>query len=203
MKCEEAVRQHLRSTSAIVLHVLEDVERQLGSEAVRERPDVNELVIRLERVLKAQAAELESLIESFGAPRTALLRKSVMGAVDMLAGLYYKTREHKISRFLSEDYISLNKAAVSYAMLHTFGVASGQENVADVAMRHLKSLPPLLDRIRTILPHVISAEIADQDEFSVVSDAGPRAVANLAGIWSGELPDENQRMRQEELPEIE
>ncbi len=184
MKREKAIRKHLSDILAVIQHVLEAVERQRGAETVRERPDVNELVIRIERVMKAHVGEIEKLIGTYGAARESLLKKVVTGALGAAAGVYDKRRKYELSRMLRDDYTALNLAAISYVMLHTFGLSIGEENVAEVAHRHLTNIPPLLKNIRETIPHAVLAEIAEQDKFAVVSDAGIRALNNLTGIWT-------------------
>ena len=100
------------------------------------------------------------------------------------AGLYDKVRSTELSRMLRDDYTALNLAAISYSMMHTMALALNEENVALLAKRHLEQIPPITDAIRDVIPHVVADEIAHQDGFSVVSNAGPRAAENLSGIWS-------------------
>jgi hypothetical protein len=184
MTRDDAIRKNLSDMLALNRHILEAVERQRGDEAVRERPEVNELVIRIERVIKAHVAGLESMAETYGAAKESLLKKAVTGAVGAAAGLYGKIREHERSRMLRDNYTALNLLAISYAMLHTFGLSVDESNIADLAHRHLKNLPALIGSIRHAIPSTIAAEILEQNEFTAVSDAASRATANLAEIWT-------------------
>ncbi len=183
MKRDASIRKQLSDMIALNRHILEAVERQRGDGNVREHPEVNELVIRIERTLTAHVAELEELAGSYGSGTGSILKKAVTQTLGMAAGLYDKIREHERARMLRDNYTALNHVAISYAMLHTFGLAVSEENVADIAKRHLGTIPPLLESIRQSIPHVVAAEIGEQDEFSVVSGVGPRAVKNLENVW--------------------
>lgn len=184
MTRDDAIRKNLSDMLALNRHILEAVERQRGDEAVRERPEVNELVIRIERVVKAHVAELESLADTYGALKDSILKKAVTGAVGAAAGLYGKIREHERSRMLRDNYTALNLLAISYSMLHTFGLSIDESNIADLAYRHLKNLPTLIGSVRHAVPSTVAADISSQNEFAVVSDAASRAAANIAEIWT-------------------
>lgn len=184
MTREDSIRKHLSDMLALNRHILEAVERQRESESVRERPEVNELVIRIERMLKAHVAELESLAERYRAAKESLLKKAMAGAVGAATELYDKVREHERSRMLRDNYTALNLIAVSYAMLHTFGLAIDERDIADLAQRHLRNLPALIESIRHAVPHAVAGEISEQYQFSVVSGAASRSLENLAGTWT-------------------
>lgn len=184
MNRQETIQKYLSDALALERHILEAVERQRDDENVRSHPEVNELVIRIERMLKAHLAELESVTAAIGGGKGSVVKKALGGALGVAAGLYDKMRSHELSRMLRDDYAALNLAAISYAMMHTMALAVTEENVASLSKRHLEQIPPILDGIRELIPHVVADEIAHHDEFAVVSDAGTAAVGNLAGIWT-------------------
>lgn len=184
MNRQETIHKYLTDLLALERHILEAVERQRGAENVRAHPEVNEVVIRIDRMLKAHLAELESAATALGGGKSSVVKKAIGGAMGVAAGLYDKVRSHELSRMLRDDYTALNLAAISYTMMHTMALAVNEENVALLAKRHLEQIPPITDAIRDVIPHVVAEEIAHQDGFSVVSNAGHVAAENLAGIWS-------------------
>ena len=184
MNRQETIQKYLSDMLALERHILEAVERQRGDANVRSHPEVNEVVIRIDRMLKAHIAELEAIVASVGGGKGSVVKKALGGALGMAAGLYDKVRSHELSRMLRDDFTALNLAAISYAMMHTMALAVTQENVARLAKRHLEQIPPILASIRTTIPCVVADEIAHQDEFAVVSNAGPNAIESLAGVWS-------------------
>lgn len=184
MTRQETIQKYIHDMLALQRHVLEAVERQRDDEKVRAHPEVNEIVIRIERMLKAHLAELESVADEIGGGKGSVVKKALGGALGVAAGLYDRMRSHELSRMLRDNYTALNLAAISYAMMHTMALAVTEENVARLAKRHLAQIPPLLESVRRLLPHVVADEIAHQDEFSVVSDAGATAVVSLADAWT-------------------
>lgn len=189
MNRQETIQKYVHDMLALQRHVLEAVERQRDDEKVRTHPEVNEIVIRIERMLKAHLAELETVADEVGGGKGSVVKKALGGALGVAAGLYDKMRSHELSRMLRDNYTALNLAAISYAMMHTMALAVTEEDVARVAKRHLAQIPPLLEVMRRLLPHVVADEIAHQDEFSVVSDAGATAVVSLADAWNGAVAE--------------
>lgn len=184
MNRQETIQKYLSDMLALERHILEAVERQRGDANVRAHPEVNEVVIRIDRMLKAHIAELEAIVTSVGGGKGSVVKKALGGAMGMAAGLYDKVRSHELSRMLRDDFTALNLAAISYTMMHTMALAVTEENVARLAKRHLEQIPPILASIRNTIPHVVADEIAHQDGFAVVSNAGPNAIESLAGLWS-------------------
>lgn len=183
MNRREIIRKHISDTLALERHILEAVDRQRDDARVREHPEVNENVIRMQRMLKAHIAELESVASSYDSGVGTLVKKALGGAMGVAAGLYDKMRSQELSRIFRDNYTALSLASMSYVMMHTAALALNEENVARMAKRHLKDIPPLTDAIRNVIPHVVADEIAHGNEFAVVSGAGPIAVENLSEVW--------------------
>ncbi len=184
MNRQETIHKYLSDLLGLERHILEAVERQRDDANVRSHPEVNEIIIRIDRMLKAHLAELETASTSVGAGRSSVVKKALGGAMGIAAGLHDKVRSNELSRMLRDDFTALNLAAISYAMMHTMALAVNEENVARLAKRHLEQIPPITGAIRDLIPHVVADEIAHQDGFSVVSGAGPAAVENLAEVWA-------------------
>lgn len=183
MNRQETIQKYLGDMLVLERHILEAIGRQRNDETVREHPEVNELVIRMERMLKSHVAALEAYDLAPSVGRESIIKKAVGGAFGVAAGLYDRMRSQELSRILRDNYTALNLAAISYAMMHTMALAVSEENVAQLAKRHLEQIPPILDGIRLAIPQIVADEIAHHDGFSVVSNAGSTAVENLADVW--------------------
>jgi hypothetical protein len=81
----------------------------------------------------------------------------------VVAGLYDKVRKHPISRLLRDDYTALSLAATAYSMLYTTGLAIRELPIANVALRHLQELTPLVMELSRILPAAVVKELAEDD----------------------------------------
>lgn len=186
MSNDDAVRGHLRDAQTVVSRTLNTVERQLKNVTVREKSEFNELLIRIERSLKAQESELRTLSEVLGSAGASRIRHILADTIAVTARLFDAFPSRGLSRMLLEDYAALSGIAAAYMRMHASGVASGKENVAEMAERHLKNIPPLLHRLRATLPLMVAAEMTEYDALSVISDAGARASKELARIWRDE-----------------
>lgn len=182
-----AIQKHTADMLSVERHILEAVERQREDDALRGHLEANKVVIDIERVLKEHTAALENLAESYDAGPQSAFKKAVTEFLGVVAGLYDKTREHKVTRMLRDDYTALSLAAMGYTSYHAFGLAIGEERIAQLALKHLKDLTPLLVSISKVLPVVTVQEVAEENEFPVDREAGKRSVAATQSAWSHDV----------------
>ena len=77
--------------------------------------------------------------------------------------------------------MAFNLASVSYTMLHTTGLALHDEAVADLALKQLQEIVPLIMRVNEIIPYIVADELSD--EGTIYANAAPEAVTNTQGAW--------------------
>ena len=183
------IRKHLSDMMAVEEHILEAIERQRSDEKVREHLEANKILIEIERVLRNHVEALGTLNDQYGASSESVIKKAVTEALGFVAGLYDKVRDHKVSRMLRDDYAALSLAAMSYTALHTFGLAVKESKVADLALRHLEELTPILIEISRALPNLVLEEVSDRLGGEVETGAAPTAVENTQRTWRVEPED--------------
>lgn len=180
----EYLRPYLADMAAVEKHILEAVERQAKDDGFKKLPQALQLVSRIEGTLRSHVQALESQLEKLpGGGVAGAVKGTVTGVLGVFAGLYDKVRSETASRGLRDDYTALNLAAVSYTMLHTSALALGEPATADLALRNLKDLAPLIMQLNEAIPEVVVRELVEQGkpfDASIVQ----RAVRSTQEAWS-------------------
>lgn len=189
MDRQEAIQKHLSDMLALERHILEAITRQRDEEEVRRRVEANELIIRIERMLRQHTASLETLAEAYDARSESALKKAVTGVVGVVAGLYDKVRDHEVSRILRDDYTALSLSAMAYTALHTFGLTIREDRIADTAVQHLRDVTPLLVELSKVLPVVVADEVGQALEMPVDRQVGHEAVRRTQEAWAPGVTD--------------
>ena len=83
---------------------------------------------------------------------------------------------------LRDDYTALNMASFSYTMLHTTGLAYHDAAVADVAVKHLQDITPLIIHFNEIIPHIVVKELQDEGP-GIDTSVAAAALANTQHAW--------------------
>src|SRR5438045_2749044 len=91
------------------------------------------------------------------------VKDAVATVAGTLAGLYDKIRKHPVSRMLRDDSVALSLAATAYSMLYTTALAVRDLPVANVALRHLRGITPLVVELSDTIPGVVCRELAQTD----------------------------------------
>lgn len=180
---QSEIRKHLSDMLAVEEHILEAIERQRTDEEVREHLEANTILIEIERVLRVHTDALRDLANQYGAGGESLVKRAVTEALGFMAGLYDKVRDHKVSRMMRDNYAALSLAAMSYTALHTFGLAVRESRIAEVALRHLEEVTPLLIEISRTLPQLVVAEVGDRLDQQVDASAIQSAIRNTQRAW--------------------
>ena len=181
----KATIQHYTSDMlATEKHIHEAVKRQAEDESVQQQLEASILVSQIATVLQSHINHLEQHNEELGGSSTGL-KDAVTSTLGAMAGLYDKVRSKQVSRMLRDDYTALSLAAISYTMLHTTALALNDRTIADVALRNLKDITPLITKISQIIPQVVARELSE-DHASLNMTSGQEATRNTQEAWSAE-----------------
>ncbi len=184
------IQKHVSDQSALERHILEAVKRQRAEDMVRADPDVNTLLIEIERTLESHLDALGKLAESYDAKTESVFKKAFTAAAGVVAGLYDQVRSEEISRDLRDDYTALSLAAMGYTAFTAFGLTIKEPRIADLAERHLKDLTPLLVSISEKLPvYVVKETVKENPEATVDATVGPEAVRRTQSAWAREVTE--------------
>lgn len=148
---------------ALEKHILEAVEKQRDDDRVRLDPGCAALVDRIHTLTRAHVIGLENHAAGVGGEPGASIKEAMMSVAGTLAGLYDKLRKHPVSRMLRDDYTALSLTATAYSMLYTTALAMRELAIANVALRHLREVTPLVMELSALIPRIVVKELAEDD----------------------------------------
>ncbi|RIK43939.1 MAG: hypothetical protein DCC55_04110 [Chloroflexi bacterium] len=186
-KRQEALQQYVSDMLAVDKHIHEAIRRQRDDDDLKQHTQAHQVIARLEEVLDQQINDLERHLERLGGSTGSPVKDAVSSALGAVAGMYDKMRPNTASRMLRDDYTALGLAAISYTMLHTTGLALQDHPTADLALRHLRMLTPIITEISRTIPMVVAVELVEADEIDVDTTVGPQAVRQTQEAWSSEV----------------
>ena len=179
----DVLNTYLTDMHAVESHILEAVERQLNGDEIKAYPEASRAVRTLQTTLERHTNALQNLVENRdGKSIQGALKEALGDALGFAAGLYDKVRTDQVSRMIRDDYTAVSLAAVSYHMLHTTALGLKNDNVASMALRHLKDLTPILVDLSKVVCHVVAKELADEDKV-FDGTVGAQAVRNTQEAW--------------------
>jgi hypothetical protein len=183
-KKQETLHQYVSDMLATEKHILEAVERQRDDDSVKQQSQASQLISRIHNTLHQHTQQLDQHLHTkFGGG--SAVKEAVTSTLGAVAGLYDKLRTKQVSRMLRDDYTALNMAAVGYTMLHTSGLALNDRQTADMALRNLKDLTPLITQINQVIPQVVAFELTEDHPGANIG-SGAEAARNTQEAWSGQ-----------------
>ena len=185
----EQIRPYVADMAAVERHILEAVERQRKDDAFKDFPQALGFLEKVEGLLKTHVENLETHLDSLpGGGVAAAVKETVTGVLGGLAGIYDKVRKDKVSRALRDDYTALSLAAISYTMLHSTALGLHQGTTAEIALRNLKDVAPLVKELAEIVPAVVIKELSFEG-YDIDFTLSTQAVRNTQEAWSpGNVP---------------
>lgn len=185
MKRKEAIRKHLSDMYAVEQHIRDAIERQRSDERLKNNVEANQVVIEIERVLNKHLEALDELADHYDTQVQSAAKEALGKALGIAAGLYDRVRgKHPLSRDVRDNYTALSLAAMAYTSFHTFGLAAGEDRIADLASNHLQDITPLLVEISKVVPDIVAEETAEQSDFPADASVAKQATANTQAAWS-------------------
>ena len=180
------INTYLADMHAVEDHILRAIGRQLNDDDLQDYPDAARVVGKLQSTLKQHCSALEAKVDAQGGgDLQRAVKDAVGGALGFVAGLYDRVRDDEVSRMIRDDYTATSLAAVSYHMLYTTALGLKDQEVASLALRHLKDLTPILVDLSKVVCHVVAEELADEDKV-FDGTVGAQAVRDTQEAWSGE-----------------
>jgi hypothetical protein len=182
---KDILQQYISDMLALDEHIHEAIRRQLEDERLKQFPEASKVVGAIHSVLETHTAGLKVQLKSLGGEASGPVKEAVSTIAGLAAGLYDKVRHDPVSKMLRDDYTALNLAAISCTMLHTTGLALGNQSVADLAQRYLKDVTPIIVDISQVVPGVVVKDLED-NEVLIDRAVGQEAVRKTQQAWSAE-----------------
>jgi hypothetical protein len=167
---------------AVERDILNAVHGQLKDHRVTTFPGAQSLLQKIAEETQWRLENNETLAEVIDGKWGSRIKEALAATTGALAGIYGMVRTHPVSKMLRDDHVALNLAATAYGMFYTAAVAFDEDEVATMALEHLKSLPPRITALIHLLPAVIVQELGQSN--SINPSAGTLAVMAIDSAWS-------------------
>lgn len=186
---KETLQQYVGDMLAVDKHIHEAVRRHRDDKQVQADAEAHQMLSRVESTFDTLIEELEQLLERLGGSASSPVKDVVASTVGALGGMVNKLRTETVSKMLRDDYTLLGLAAISYTMLNTTGHALNDPATAQVAVRHLRQITPLVTGISRVIPLTVARELGEDHE--VFTSAAAQSVRETQQAWSAEVTGQN------------
>jgi len=182
----ETLRPYIADMLAVEKHIVEALERQQKDDDIKQLPNAAQLIEKTLGILRGQARTLDAHLESFpGGSAAGAVKEAVTGVLGAIAGMYDKIRKDTASRALRDDYTALSLATISYTMLHTTALGLRQGATAEIALRHLQDLTPIIMELSEVIPTIVLKELSFEG-YEIETGLAQQAVRNTQQAWQGQ-----------------
>jgi len=139
---------------------------------------VQRLQLRTQNAVDA----LEIVLQELGGESRTSFKSVVTEAAGAVAAAVNEGRVHKITKKLRDDYTALSLVSVGYELLHATGNALGNEQVASLALHHLREVAGfIMDLSQAIIPVAIEELHKTNPEAEVAATVATQV--NIREAW--------------------
>ena len=192
MDRQHLLNQYATDMAALTGHIREAVEHQRDTVDFDAYPQLSPTLDRIIATMDRQQKALEGYndnTEGGGLLETA--KEAFLGILGEAAGLIDRLRQtDRVSRMVRDDYTTLSLAAVSYHMLHTTALGLKDARLADLAVKHLGEITPVLVELSKVVSVVVVRELNEEDRI-IDASVPDEAIANTQKMWSPEHTDQS------------
>ncbi len=180
---ESAVASYITDMLALEEHIENALSGQIKdlageSENVRPLHIIRDNCAVHARALKAIAGRREQT----GQGVAELAKKAVSSVLGVGAAAIDFLRTEKEPKMLRDDYAALSLATVGYVMLHTTALSLGDDEVAELAHRHLKNHAKAVMTLNNIIPGAV-IRFLQSDGLAASEEVLPQIAENLDEVW--------------------
>lgn len=176
--------KHLSDLVAANKHILEAVESQLSTTAVKENPEAHMLLAETGTLLQKYIRELDIVAEQYDTETKASLKKLFTNVLGNLAGAYNHLRGEGAARAVRDTYTALNLLNASLLALKTFGLMVNNAHISKLAYDQMVELCPLIVKYNKTIPFVVARETAKEDGVPYDSSVPARVLESTQKLWS-------------------
>lgn len=191
MANQETLHRYASDMLAVDKHILEAVEKQKDSDAIKKSAKAKQVVDKLYRVQSEHVRQMENHVSTLengndsGNGIASAAKKAVNATAGAAAGVFDLFRDDTASKMLRDDYTALSLAAVSYTMLNATGIALGSQPTADLALTHLKNITPAITEISRVIADTVVEELDQKENANTVSaSAAQQSTRSTQEAWT-------------------
>jgi ferritin-like metal-binding protein YciE len=182
MTTKETLLKYLTDMHALESHLAQPLKSQANDADFGAYPEALELVRRLEIRTANATGSLEILIESLGGKTRGSFKSAATAAAGAVAAVVNEARTHAITKKLRDDYTALSLAAIGYELLHATANALGSEEVASLALHHLKDVAGFIMELSQVIIPVAVDELGKTNPEADAKSTVPTQV-NIREAW--------------------
>lgn len=184
----ELLQKYVSDMLAVEEHIGEAVKRQVDDEHLAKHTgEAGRIIRQIADMTHQHERHLQDHLKKLGGDPAKGIKEMATAAMGAVAGMYDKIRTESVSKMLRDDYTALNLAAVSYTMLHTTGLALGDDETAELALNHLRHYANIVMEINRIIPRVVVEDLSADVQIQPNGSA-QRAIENTQQAWQPTSP---------------
>ncbi len=179
----DTLRGYVNDMLAVERDIHAAFRRHKEDRGAKTYPEAARVLQQIEDRVDVHVASLQRCLERLGDGESTL--KAAVGAVlGAVAGVYGKLRDDRVSRMLRDDYTAICFACVCYEMLHTTALALGHDEVAKLALEHLRDYAPAVMALGEVVPKVVTKELEREGKLRGGGESvAHRAAENTREAW--------------------
>jgi ferritin-like metal-binding protein YciE len=179
----DTLRGYVNDMLAVERDIHAAFRRHKEDRGAKTYPEAARVLQQIEDRVDAHVASLQRCLERLGDGESTL--KAAVGAVlGAVAGVYGKLRDDRVSRMLRDDYTAICFACVCYEVLHTTALALGHDEVAKLALEHLRDYAPAVMALGEVVPTVVTKELEREGTLRGGGESvAHRAAENTREAW--------------------
>jgi ferritin-like metal-binding protein YciE len=164
----------------LVGHVYQAIDKQV--KGTEDEPDVNPVLRRFRDSLERQHLALEQRLDALGGQGTSPIKEAGASILGVAAGVIDKLRSEEVSKNFRDNYTALALTHISYLMLNTTCLASGDEETAALAGNGLRETAQFISDIGGLMPQLVVRDL--KDEANLNKQAVQQARREYKEAWS-------------------
>lgn len=157
------LEQHLSEQVALEEHLCKIIEKQMLQIDKPEFAEARDLLMKTKTILEQHYNPLNKLLDEL---EETTLRRDKEGKPISNPVIGFELDSYQedelVSRILRDDYSALNLIAMGNAMLHTKALALQHNEVAEIALSHLKDLAAVAAEIGNLMPRLVARELLNR-----------------------------------------
>lgn len=181
---EGKLHQYVGDMIAVQKEIFDMVRMQTGQRMTQEYPNAHATLQKIENTLEGHISELERHMSVMGGNGSGPVKKMAATVLGTAQSLRSRMRAEAVSKMLRDDYTALGLSAISYTMLHTTGLTLNDQGTADLAIRHLKDITPLITELSEVAAEVTAQELVNNLRLTNIdTEIARTAVRNVQEAW--------------------
>lgn len=163
-------------------HVCVPFRTQRDDGDFKSSADASAIVTRITSLAETHIQSLQAALDSLGGHPAHAAKSAITNIEGWVASAVDKIRKTKVAKGMRDDYTALALCTASYNMLLTTANAFGNENIAQLAQRHLEDYAQAIVDIADALPQIVVEDLA-QIGMPVDSSVAQRSQVQMRSAW--------------------